>query len=261
VSMKLEVETGLPAPTCTIKSGVGHLLEVAAPRGNFTLAIGRQPSGFYSSAGVGATPVLAMLHSPGSRNLAPAKSGGCSEPVNGEDSRVLRRESRNLVEALPARQKASLPTAARVPEIVRGRGLRCFRDVSRSKCSRKLGVPRGGDSICAGLPPFSCTIWSSGTNGLGRYRRPCAHRRLSAQEKPITPGVVDSPRHAAPHPPAGPAGFGPTSVVCTERPSMCGWNAKFSSLLDFAEACDVPVRWSCRNGGSATLCEKRLNLG
>jgi ferredoxin len=26
------------------------------------------------------------------------------------------------------------------------------------------------------------------------------------------------------------------------------WNARFGSLLEFAEACDVPVRWSCRVG-------------
>jgi ferredoxin len=38
------------------------------------------------------------------------------------------------------------------------------------------------------------------------------------------------------------------------------WNAKFSSLLDFAEACDVPVRWSCRTGVCHT-CESGLISG
>ncbi len=26
------------------------------------------------------------------------------------------------------------------------------------------------------------------------------------------------------------------------------WDPKFASLLELAEACDVPVRWSCRSG-------------
>jgi ferredoxin len=26
------------------------------------------------------------------------------------------------------------------------------------------------------------------------------------------------------------------------------WDSRFGSLLELAEACDVPVRWSCRSG-------------
>ncbi len=32
------------------------------------------------------------------------------------------------------------------------------------------------------------------------------------------------------------------------------WNSRFGSLLEFAEACDVSVRWSCRVGVCHT-CE------
>jgi len=35
------------------------------------------------------------------------------------------------------------------------------------------------------------------------------------------------------------------------------WDSRFPSLLDFAEACDVPVRWSCRTGVCHT-CESAL---
>jgi ferredoxin len=38
------------------------------------------------------------------------------------------------------------------------------------------------------------------------------------------------------------------------------WNAKFSSLLELAEACDVPVRWSCRTG-VCHICESGLISG
>ena len=38
------------------------------------------------------------------------------------------------------------------------------------------------------------------------------------------------------------------------------WDSKFGSLLEFAEACDVTVRWSCRTGVCHT-CESGLISG
>jgi ferredoxin len=38
------------------------------------------------------------------------------------------------------------------------------------------------------------------------------------------------------------------------------WDSKFQSLLELAEACDVPVRWSCRAGVCHT-CECGLTSG
>jgi ferredoxin len=35
------------------------------------------------------------------------------------------------------------------------------------------------------------------------------------------------------------------------------WDSRLGSLLEFAEACDVPVRWSCRVGVCHT-CESGL---
>jgi ferredoxin len=35
------------------------------------------------------------------------------------------------------------------------------------------------------------------------------------------------------------------------------WNSKYGSLLEFAEACDIPVRWACRAGVCHT-CESGL---
>ena len=46
---------------------------------------------------------------------------------------------------------------------------------------------------------------------------------------------------------AGTPGTGP--VVSFSRSNLSvPWDASFASLLEFAEACDVPVRWSCRTG-------------
>jgi ferredoxin len=38
------------------------------------------------------------------------------------------------------------------------------------------------------------------------------------------------------------------------------WGPPFQSLLEFAEACDVPVRWSCRTGVCHN-CETALVTG
>ncbi|MFI7603480.1 2Fe-2S iron-sulfur cluster-binding protein [Actinoplanes sp. NPDC049681] len=38
------------------------------------------------------------------------------------------------------------------------------------------------------------------------------------------------------------------------------WQDRSGSLLEFAEACDVPVRWSCRTGVCQT-CESGLLSG
>jgi ferredoxin len=38
------------------------------------------------------------------------------------------------------------------------------------------------------------------------------------------------------------------------------WDSGYASLLEFAEACDVPVRWSCRTGVCHT-CETAVISG
>jgi 2Fe-2S iron-sulfur cluster binding domain len=50
-----------------------------------------------------------------------------------------------------------------------------------------------------------------------------------------------------PHLPAGNVGEGP-SVRFMRSGLSVPWSATYASLLDLAEACDVPVRWSCRTG-------------
>ena len=74
----------------------------------------------------------------------------------------------------------------------------------------------------------------------------------------ITPGVVGAPARS-PHPPAGSAGAGPP-VSFSRSNLTVAWDPSFGSLLELAEACDVPVRWSCRTGVCHT-CETGLVSG
>jgi len=74
-----------------------------------------------------------------------------------------------------------------------------------------------------------------------------------------TPGIVGAAM-PAPHPPHGDAATGP--LVSFARSGIAAhWNSSsHQSLLELAEACDVPVRWSCRTGVCHT-CESGLVSG
>src|SRR5260370_27085227 len=81
---------------------------------------------------------------------------------------------------------------------------------------------------------------------------------ISASRPPRTPGVAAAPRRP-PHQPVGSAGVGP--LVSFARSGLnVRWAPAFQSLLELAEACDVPVRWACRTGVCHT-CETGLIIG
>jgi ferredoxin len=75
----------------------------------------------------------------------------------------------------------------------------------------------------------------------------------------MTPGIVGTPT-PSPHLPDNDAGTGP--LVSFARSGIAvHWNAAvYQSILDLAEACDVPVRWSCRTGVCHN-CESGLISG
>jgi ferredoxin len=56
-----------------------------------------------------------------------------------------------------------------------------------------------------------------------------------------------------PHLPPGEPGTGP-EVAFTTSGLTVRWDPAFGSLLELAEACDVPAAWSCRTGVCHT-CE------
>ena len=74
----------------------------------------------------------------------------------------------------------------------------------------------------------------------------------------LTPGIASAPARA-PHAPPGAPGDGPT-IEFVRSNLVVPWSSDYASLLEFAEACDVPVRWSCRTGVCHT-CETTLIAG
>jgi ferredoxin-NADP reductase/MOSC domain-containing protein YiiM/ferredoxin len=250
VSIKLEVN-GAASTYLHNQVRMGDLLDVAAPRGNFTLQPGERQV-VLLSAGVGATPVLAMLHSLAAE-ISPREVWWLFGARNGKDH-PFAEESRNLVKAVPRGKSFiaySRPGSRDRPSVDFDASGRITVEVLE-----KLGVPCDADFYLCGPAGFLLDLG----DGLVAWGVSDArvHTEIFGPGKPITPGVVDR-SHAPPHPPEGPVGSGPR-VSFVRSGINVGWNAKFSSLLDFAEACDVPVRWSCRTGVCHT-CESGLISG
>ena len=85
------------------------------------------------------------------------------------------------------------------------------------------------------------------------------HIEIFNGSESITPGVVGAATRA-PHLPKDDANTGP--MVSFARSGMAAhWKGSaYKSILELAEACDVPVRWSCRTGVCHT-CESGLISG
>jgi ferredoxin-NADP reductase len=63
---------------------------------------------------------------------------------------------------------------------------------------------------------------------------------------PINPGVLEA-ASPPPHQPPGPVGGGP-AVTFARSGLTAAWSEGYASVLELAEACDVPTQWSCRTG-------------
>jgi len=72
------------------------------------------------------------------------------------------------------------------------------------------------------------------------------HSEVFGAAPALTPGIETGPL-PVPHRPAGALGHGPALTFARSGLTV-PWREDFASILDFAEACDVPVQWSCRSG-------------
>lgn len=250
VSIKLEVN-GAASTYVHNQVSAGDSLDVAAPRGSFTLQPGDKPV-VLLSAGVGATPVLAMLHSLAAA-ASPREVWWLFGARNSQDH-PFAKESRNLLKALP-HGKSYIGYSRPDPQDRPGVDFDASGHIAVDALE-KLGVPRDADFYLCGPAAFMRDL-SAGLAAWG-VSDDRVHTEIFGPGKSITPGVVAA-SHASPHPPAGPPGPGPRISFARSGLNVC-WDSKFSNLLDFAEACDVPVRWSCRTGVCHT-CESGLISG
>jgi ferredoxin-NADP reductase/MOSC domain-containing protein YiiM len=249
ISVKREHE-GVASGYLHTRLAVGDLLDIAAPRGTFILDESDAPV-LLISAGVGATPVLAMLHA-----LARAHSSReiwWLQSARNSGERPFAEETRTLLAELSAARACvyySRPGAD-----LEGRDFDVEGRLTPSRLA-ELEPPRGAEAYICGPAGFMQDI-SAGLASVG-LDASRIHTEPFGPEPGITPGIASKPARP-PHPPAGSPGDGPTIEFARSDLSV-PWSGDYGSLLELAEACDVPVRWSCRTGVCHT-CETSLIAG
>ncbi|OBI89353.1 MOSC and FAD-binding oxidoreductase domain-containing protein [Mycobacterium sp. 1245805.9] len=227
ISVKRE-EHGLVSAWLHAHIQPGAVIDAAAPRGDFYLTEEGNPV-VLISAGIGATPVLAMLHA-----LSAAGSGRdiwWVHTTRNPQTQAFAAEVAALVESLPhARQ-------------------RVFYTETQGRLNQDsvaaLGLPSDAAVYLCGPTQFMTDIRGYLTAvGLDPAR---IHSELFGALPAINPGVVDTGDRSPPHQPAGPPGTGPP-VTFSRSGLTVNWSPNYASILDLAEACDVPTRFSCRSG-------------
>jgi ferredoxin len=115
------------------------------------------------------------------------------------------------------------------------------------------GVPLDASFYICGPNPFMNALRAGlADRGVGLDQ---VHTEIFGAEGAITPGI-GAHSSAPPHQPDGVPGSGP--LISFVRSGLTvRWGDRFPSVLELAEACDVPVRWSCRTGVCHT-CETGL---
>jgi ferredoxin-NADP reductase/MOSC domain-containing protein YiiM len=216
----------------------GAILDTAAPRGEFVLDDGPGPV-LLISAGIGVTPVLAMLH-----ELAAGHSPRGIWWINGARrprEHPLAAEAHALLASLPHAREYVFYSQATGPELARSHA--SAGRLSNDKLAA-LALPPEASAYVCGPAPFMAGMHDALTTiGLGPDH---IHTELFGAKPSINPGLTGQ-THRPPHQPAGPPGHGPLVTF-----ARSGISTPFPdgthSVLDLADACDVPTRWSCRTG-------------
>jgi len=237
ISVKSE-SNGIGSSFLCNRAREGDVLDVSAPRGSFTLRPGENAV-VLLSAGVGSTPVMSMLH-----------------------ALATERSQRQVWWIYGARDRANHPFAEEsrflLKQLSRGRGYVLYSKPSPTDqlgtdfdapghvevaLLEKIGVPQNSGFYLCGPSSFLQNM-RDGLRNWGVLAEN-VHTEVFGALEGITPGMgrVDH----SPHLPQGPPGSGP-SVSFARSGITAEWGPKYQSLLELAEACDVPVRWSCRTG-------------
>ena len=237
ISVKHEPH-GTASSYLTRKLQPGAILEAAAPRGDFVLDAD-DGSVLLISAGIGVTPVLSMLH-----QLAAARSTRniwWIHGARGAREHPLAAEAHALLAALPHSREHVFYSAATPPERHRARAAagRLTKDNLAG-----LDVPASATAYVCGPASFIADMRDAlATAGIDPAR---IHTELFGALPSINPGLT-AQASRPPHQPPGPAGTGPL-VTFARSGISAAFTASTRNVLELADACDIPTRWSCRSG-------------
>jgi ferredoxin-NADP reductase/MOSC domain-containing protein YiiM len=227
----------------------GDILEVAAARGTFFLTEAESPV-ILMSAGVGVTPVLSMLHtlaaidSPRQVWWLHAAHDQAHLPFAAESRALLNQLSNSHMRVFYSRPEPADPLPA---------------DAEHGRLSAaavtELGLPHTSDVYLCGPASFMADI-GAGLAELG-FGYAQIHTETFGATAALTPGIAATA--LPPHLPVGPPGPGP-QVQFARSGIAAPFGPPATTLLEFAEACDVPARWACRTGVCHN-CETALISG
>ena len=237
ISVKSELNGSGSSFLCN-RTQEGDVFEVSAPRGSFALRPSQAPV-VLLSAGVGATPVMSMLHS-----LAAERSQREVWWIYGTRNRAehpFAEESRSLLKQL-SRARGYVVYSRPAANDEFGTDFDAPGHIDTPLLER-IGVSRSSDFYLCGPSSFLQSM-RDGLRNWGVLAEN-VHTEIFGSLDAITPGMAQVDH--TPHPPPGPPGSGPP-VSFARSGITAAWDPKFGSLLELAEACDVPVRWSCRTG-------------
>ncbi|MGD1255677.1 MOSC domain-containing protein [Mycobacterium seoulense] len=206
----------------------GSVVEAAAPRGEFCLTDGGGPV-LLISAGIGITPVLAMLHALSAAGSA--RDIWWLHTARDRETQTFATEVATLIGSLPsARQSVFYTQTQGRPD---------------GAAIAALGIPTDATAYLCGPTQFMTDMRDAlAAGGLDPDR---IHSELFGALPPINPGIVDGAPRKPPHPPVGVQGLGPP-ITFARSGLTVNWSSRYGSILDLAEACDVPTRFSCRSG-------------
>ncbi len=228
----------------------GDLIQVSAPRGSFTLVPGSTPA-VLLSAGIGVTPVLSMLHALASTEDESTREIWWLFGARNSREHPFAAEVRGLLRSLP--NSHSLVAYSKPEDGDRlGKDYDTLGHLNLSSL-QQLNTPKTADFYLCGPTAFLLDLKAA----LQSWGVPdsCVHSETFGAGSSITPGI-NTTSARTPHPPAKAIGTGP-KVSFTRSGLTTPWDSRFQSLLEFAEACDVPVRWSCR-AGVCHMCESGM---
>jgi ferredoxin-NADP reductase/MOSC domain-containing protein YiiM len=239
ISVKIE-PNGVAGSYLRARVRVGDALDVSSPRGSFVLKSGDRPV-VLLSAGIGATPVLAML-----RALAADRSTRQVSWIHAARDRQhhpFAGEVRSLVAGLPSGRTYVCYSKPGSRDQM-GEHFDATGHLSRSVFDQ-IRVPRGAEVYLCGPTGFLTEMKQTLTDmGVAPER---IHVEIFNGSESMTPGVAGAASRA-PHLPKDDTDSGPR-VSFARSGISAHWKAsEYQSILELAEACDVPVRWSCRTG-------------
>ncbi|HEX4391066.1 MAG TPA: MOSC and FAD-binding oxidoreductase domain-containing protein [Mycobacterium sp.] len=232
----------------------GDQLDAAAPRGEFFLAEDGEAATapiVLISAGVGITPMLAMLHRLAAQQSS--QSVWWLHATHSPTGLAFGREARQLLDQLPAARAFTFFSAPDPAGPVPGKGVH---GRLTTQTLQTLALPTDAIAYICGPDQFMSDL----SAGLATCGLDPANIRTEAfgARSAINPGIVGEDTHV-PHQPVGPPGTGP-SITFARSGITAAFDETQKSILEFAEACDIPTRWQCRTGVCRT-CETGLISG